>query len=237
MTTYLKHFYVDPITGEAFTDNRQTPNGKSHPAIPNLDVKYWLKTNDGVDFCLSVTNASFDSSAIKGVTVLTEAQWFDIVKGLFDKVKADKIKEVFDYVKQVKHMIIDDWWHSSEVTAAVGVKVVEAKFVLEQSDEATAMAGAPILAAEASTRKISIFDLAQRISFHNNNLMIAEAVVTGHRGFITDRIDAITFTPTIEGAQASFAEIAKHTASSDDSENSYNYVNSFNKILAQLGIG
>ncbi len=237
MTTYLKHFYVDPITGEAFTDNRQAPNGKTHPAIPSLDVKYWLKTNDGVDFCLSVTDASFDSSVIKGVTVLTETQWFDELKVEFDRAKDAKIKEVFDYVKEIKHMIIDDWWHSSEVTAAVGVKVVEAKFVLEQSDEATAMAGAPILAAEASTRKISIFDLAQRISFHNNNLMIAEAVVTGHRGFITDQIDAITFTPTIEGAQASLAEIAKHTASSNDPENPYDYAVSFNKILAQLGLG
>lgn len=237
MTTYLKHFYVDPVTGQAFEDNRPAPNGKTHPSIPELDVHFWFKNENGIDYCLSVTEAAFDSSVVNGVTVMAEADWFAAVESEFDKAKEAKVKEIFEYVKQVKAGIIDTWWHSSEITAAVGIKVTEAKFVLEQTDEAVAIAGAPILAAEANARQISIFNLAARIDAHNNQLIIAEAVVSGHRGFITDQVDAITFTATMEGSKASFAEIARFTSNSrSGDENAFNYVESFNEVLAQLGL-
>jgi hypothetical protein len=236
MTTYLKHFYVDPITGAAFEENRQAPNGKTHPAIPELDVQFWFTNENGVDYCLSVTESAFDSSVIQGVTVMSQADWFSAVEAEFVKSKAAKVKEIFDYVKTIKHDIIDSWWHSSEISAAVSVKVVEAKFVLEQTDEAVAIAGAPILAAESNARQISIFDLAARIDEHNNRLIIAEAVVSGHRGYITDQVDAVTFTATMEGSKASFAEVARFTANSNNSENAFNYVESFNEILEQLGL-
>jgi hypothetical protein len=234
--TYLMHFYVDPITGEAFEENRQAPNGKSHPNIPSLDVKYWFKNQNGVDYCLSVTDASFDSSVIKGVTVLTEEDWFEVIKVEFEKSKQAKIKEVFDYVIEIKHLIIDSWWHSSEIAAGVGIKVAEAKFVLEAPDEATAIAGAPILAAEAHTRKISITDLATRISMHSTKLGMLEAVISGHRGFITDQIDAIQFVATMEGSNQSFANISKFTGNDNSGEGVINYKESFKEVLAQYGV-
>lgn len=237
MTTYLKHFYVDPITGEAFIDDRQAPNGKAHPNVPSLDVHYWF-SNNGVDYCLSTTEASFDVNAVNGVTALTETQWFAAIEQEFNKAKEAKVKEVFDFVKEIKHGIVDSWWHSSEISAGVGVKVTEAKFVLSQTSEAAAIAGAPVLAAEANARQISIFDLAGRIDQHNNQLIMAEAVISGHRGFITDKIDAIAFVATFEGAKASFAEIAKFTRNSESAavEGVVNYAESFAAVLAQLGL-
>jgi hypothetical protein len=237
MTTYLKHFYVDPITGAAFEENRQAPNGKTHPAIPNLDVQYWFTNSTGVDYCLSVTETAFDPSSFEGVTVMSQADWFADVEVEFLKRREAKVKEIFDYVKTIKGEIIDGWWHSSEISAAISVKVVEAKFVLEQTDEAVAIAGAPILAAESNARQISIFDLAARIDEHNNRLIIAEAIVSGHRGFITDQVDAITFTSTMEGARESFAQIGNFTSNSNNtSEGTFNYVESFNGVLQQLGL-
>lgn len=236
MTTYLKHFYVDPITGEAFEENHQAPNGKTHPNIPALDVKYWLKTESNVDYCLSVTDASFDSSSIKGLTVLTQEAWFDILKSEFEKSKQAKIKEVFDYVIEIKHVIIDSWWHSSEIAAGVGIKVAEANFVLNSPDEATAMAGAPILAAEANARKISIIELATRISMHSTKLGMLEAVISGHRGFITDQIEKVEFIATMDGASESFSNIAKFTGNDNGGEGVINYKESFREVLAPFGI-
>lgn len=237
MTTYLKHFYVDPVTGQAFEDNRQAPNGKTHPAIPSLDVKFWFKNDVGVDYCMSITESAFDSSAVEGVTVMTEAEWLAAIEVEFNKSKEVKVKEIFDYVKEIKHGIIDTWWHSSEISAGVGVKVTEAKFVLSQTDEAAAITGAPILAAEANARQISIFDLATRIDYHNNQLIMAEAVISGHRGFITDQVDAIAFVSTLEGSMTSFREISKFTANSNDNqEDVVDYAKSFADVLAQLGL-
>lgn len=237
MTTFIKHYFVDPTTGEAFYDNRQAPNGKTHPAIEGLDVQYWLKDANDVDYCLSITDSAFDQSAIEGVTVIDEAEWFALVEAEFNKVKANKVKEVFDHVKTIKAKITDDWWHSSEISAGVGVKVTEATFVLSQTDEAAAIAGAPVLAAEAGARQISIFDLANRISTHNTVLINAEAVISGHRGFITDKIDAITFTATLDGSKASFAAVSAFTNNSDRMiEGGFNYVESFNTVLTELGL-
>ena len=43
MAKYIKHYYVDGDNlVEFFVDKNMGPNGKTHPRIDGLDVKFWF---------------------------------------------------------------------------------------------------------------------------------------------------------------------------------------------------
>jgi hypothetical protein len=55
MAKYIKHYYVDGENlVEFFTDKNMGPNGKTHPRIDGLDVKFWFVDSNGIDYCMSV---------------------------------------------------------------------------------------------------------------------------------------------------------------------------------------
>jgi hypothetical protein len=55
MAKYIKHYYVDGENlVEFFVDKNMGPNGKTHPRIDGLDVKFWFVDNNGIDYCMSV---------------------------------------------------------------------------------------------------------------------------------------------------------------------------------------
>ena len=55
MAKYIKHYYVDyGNLVEYFTDKNMGPNGKTHPRLDGLDVKFWFADDNGIDYCLSV---------------------------------------------------------------------------------------------------------------------------------------------------------------------------------------
>ena len=55
MAKYIKHYYVDGENlTEFFVDKNMGPNGKTHPRIEGLDVKFWFVDNNGIDYCLSI---------------------------------------------------------------------------------------------------------------------------------------------------------------------------------------
>jgi len=75
---YLKHYWVR--NGEYLTEPGQNGPLQSHPAIPGLEVRYWLTDDRGVDYCLST--APDDTLIIEvtpGLEVLTKADWDAIV--------------------------------------------------------------------------------------------------------------------------------------------------------------
>lgn len=221
---YLKHFYVDPVTGEAVTTSSLPQNGKTHPAVPGLDVKFWFSDN-GVDFCLSVTDED-DEVSLPGVSYLSESSWFDAAQAEFAKLQEARTHEVFVKTIGIKSNIVDAWWHPTEISAGVSMKVIQAKAAMEEDDDYGASLVAPIVALEAQTRNMSVKELAQRIIDNYESLVAAEAIISGHRGLLTDSIAAMVFDRTsIETAIESFNTL-----------NSFNTMSGFDTILSQLNM-
>lgn len=227
MPTYLKHYYVDPVTGEAFTGGGTGMNGKAHPNIPNLDVKFWFQDENGVDVCYSMTDVSVNTADFDGVSVLTKTNFFNEIETHYQKAKAVRMLEIHEVVKTLKHEVVDKWWHSSEISAAIAVKTNEAQAAVDAVDDATADAVAPYIALEAKTRKVSTKTLASRILSNSTSLMQAEAIISGHRGFLTDTLSqSILFDGTdIDTAMASFAALSE-----------FDVTQGFDTIRATLGV-
>jgi len=75
---YLKHYWVR--NGEYLTEPGQNGPLQSHPAIPGLEVRYWLTDDNGVDYCLStVTDNTLVTAVTPGLEVLSKAEWDAIV--------------------------------------------------------------------------------------------------------------------------------------------------------------
>ena len=75
---YLKHYWVR--NGEYLTEPGQNGPLQSHPAIPGLEVRYWLTDDDGVDYCLSTApDSTLITEVTPGIEVLSKADWDAIV--------------------------------------------------------------------------------------------------------------------------------------------------------------
>jgi hypothetical protein len=223
---YLKHFYVDPITGEAFENGGSGSNGKTHPAIPGLDVRFWFVDSNGVDYCLSTIDDETSIAGFNGVTELTETAFFDDVEFMFSVAKEKRMLDLYELVKGIKAKIVDIWWHPSEISAAVSVKVAEANLAVLAEDEEAAALVAPIIALEANARGMTVIELAQRILTNYQGLISSEAVVSGHRGYVSDLVSAIPFDRTdVPSALSSFGDLGN-----------FNITVGFDAVLAQLGI-
>jgi hypothetical protein len=85
---YLRHYYVDGIDRKTFLiDTNVGRDGKTHPNIRNLDVKFWTTDNQGIDYCLSIVN---DDDAIipndNGIEILSFESWSNRVESIFNKI-------------------------------------------------------------------------------------------------------------------------------------------------------
>lgn len=79
---YIKHYYVNDVTGEYMTTTNDAP-AKRHPTkeIPGLGVKFWSHDPDGIDVCVSeveadqitITDQEVDDKF--AVKVITEDQY------------------------------------------------------------------------------------------------------------------------------------------------------------------
>lgn len=78
MAKYLKHYYVDGENlSEFFTDKNMGPNGKTHPRVDGLDVKFWFVDDNGIDYCLSEVPDDTVVDEVAGMSVLTYQAWAD----------------------------------------------------------------------------------------------------------------------------------------------------------------
>jgi hypothetical protein len=85
---YLRHYYVDGIDKKTFLiDTNIGKDGKTHPNIRGLDVKYWTVDNNGIDYCLSVVD---DDDAIipvsTGIEILSFENWSNRVETIFNRL-------------------------------------------------------------------------------------------------------------------------------------------------------
>jgi hypothetical protein len=88
---YLRHYYVDGADKNKFLiDSNTGVNGKTHPVIRSLDVKYWTTDSAGIDYCLSIVD---DDDAIipmsNGIEILTFENWANRVEILFNRLIED----------------------------------------------------------------------------------------------------------------------------------------------------
>jgi hypothetical protein len=73
MAKYITHYYVDGENlVEFFTDKNMGSNGKTHPRIDGLDVKFWFVDSNGIDYCMSVVP---DETVITPVNGLGEGAY------------------------------------------------------------------------------------------------------------------------------------------------------------------
>jgi hypothetical protein len=89
MAKYLKHYYVDGSNlSEYFTDKNMGPNGKTHPRLVGLDVKFWFVDSNGIDYCLSELPDSTPVTETNGLFVLTYQDWANEAETHFNTLKA-----------------------------------------------------------------------------------------------------------------------------------------------------
>lgn len=88
MAKYLKHYYVDGSDLVTYLlDTNIGRDGKTHPRITGLDVKFWFHDNNGIDYCLSVVPDSTSITQTAGLEELTYADWVSDVQEKFTAQK------------------------------------------------------------------------------------------------------------------------------------------------------
>jgi hypothetical protein len=87
----------------------------------------------------------------------------DEIEVYFNKAREKRMLEIHDVVKELKHEVVDRWWHSSEISAAIATKTPEAIAAMAATDDAAADIAAPFIAIEAKTRGVTTKNLANRI--------------------------------------------------------------------------
>ena len=89
MAKYIKHYYVDGENlTEFFTDKNMGPNGKTHPRIDGLDVKFWFVDNNGIDYCMSVVPDETVIVAQNGLGEGTYELWASEIQGQYEAQRA-----------------------------------------------------------------------------------------------------------------------------------------------------
>jgi hypothetical protein len=89
MAKYIKHYYVDGENlVEFFTDKNMGFNGKTHPRIDGLDVKFWFVDNNGIDYCMSIVPDETEIVAQSGLGEGTYEQWSNEIRGQYEAQRA-----------------------------------------------------------------------------------------------------------------------------------------------------
>ena len=89
MAKYIKHYYVDGENlVEFFIDKNMGPNGKTHPRIDGLDVKFWFVDNNGIDYCMSVVPDETVITPVSGLGEGTYEQWASEISAQFELQKS-----------------------------------------------------------------------------------------------------------------------------------------------------
>ena len=223
---YTKHYFIDPVTNEVFDKGGMGPNGKAHPAIPNLNVIFGFVDDNGADYFISEVEPAVDVNLFPGVEVINFNTVVEITQVEFNKIRDKRIVELFDLVQECKKQVIDLWWHHSEITTSMTIKVEESKRAVQAASEEDARVVAPFVAMEADARKISVVSLAQKILSNYEGLIGSEAIITGHRGLLSDQMNEIPFVDnSIQTINDSF-----------DNIRNFDITEGFSPILVAVGL-
>ena len=88
MTKYIKHYYVDGADLTTFlTDTNTGTDGKTHPRLDGLDVKFWFVDSNGIDYCLSLVPDATTITPAAGLEEMAYAVWAADAAQQFDQQK------------------------------------------------------------------------------------------------------------------------------------------------------
>ena len=88
MTKYIKHYYVDGADLTTFlTDTNTGTDGKTHPRLDGLDVKFWFVDSNGIDYCLSLVPDTTTITPAAGLEEMAYAVWAADAAQQFDQQK------------------------------------------------------------------------------------------------------------------------------------------------------
>ena len=113
MAKYIKHYYVDAVTGQYLVDTNHTDNGKTHPDLVGLDVIFWFTDNNEIDYCLSTVPDSTTVPLIVGIEELTYQTFAADVSAHFSAKKSEIIsnsvylQELGKTAEEVAAFVID----------------------------------------------------------------------------------------------------------------------------------
>lgn len=113
MAKYIKHYYVDELTGQYLLDTNHTGNGKTHPDLAGLDVIFWFVDNNGIDYCISTVPDSTTVPSVSGIQELTYQNLVAEVSAQFDSRKSQIIansvylQELGKTAEEVAAFVID----------------------------------------------------------------------------------------------------------------------------------
>ena len=89
MAKYIKHYYVDGDNlVEFFVDKNMGPNGKTHPRIDGLDVKFWFVDGNGIDYCMSVVPDETIITPENGLGEGAYNVWASEIQGQYEAQRA-----------------------------------------------------------------------------------------------------------------------------------------------------
>ena len=89
MAKYIKHYYVDGDNlVEFFVDKNMGPNGKTHPRIDGLDVKFWFVDSNGIDYCMSVVPDETVITPVNGLGECAYNVWASEIQAQYEAQRA-----------------------------------------------------------------------------------------------------------------------------------------------------
>ena len=112
---YIKHYYVNDVTGEYMTTTNDAP-AKRHPVkeIPGLGVKFWSHDPDGIDVCVSEVEAdqiTITDQEVDGkfaVKTITEEQYNNFKNQMMTSrlksrsIEIEKISDIIEYQTEIQ---------------------------------------------------------------------------------------------------------------------------------------
>lgn len=113
MAKYIKHYYVDALTGQYLLDTNHTGNSKTHPDLAGLNVVFWFVDNNGIDYCISTVTDSTMVPSVTGVEELTYQNLVSDVSAQFNTTKSQIIansvylQELGKTAEEVAAFVID----------------------------------------------------------------------------------------------------------------------------------
>lgn len=89
MAKYIKHYYVDNADLTTFLTTTNTgTDGKTHPRIDGLDVKFWFVDTNSIDYCLSRIPDSTIITPVTGLEEMTYSDWANDAENQFNIQKS-----------------------------------------------------------------------------------------------------------------------------------------------------
>jgi hypothetical protein len=193
---YITYYLVDPITQCVIHPTWPAPNGRTHPSLPELDVKIQLTDANNWETVFATCSDTAEISQDSGIIEHTHQEIVSLIETHFDLIKQNLIKTVYQHAQTLRQDVLDGWYHSSEIAMGIAEKYKQAILALDAETDELADAAAPLLHSEATFRNIATKALAQKVVDSYEHTVSLEARLAGIRGRKVDQLLAITFDST-----------------------------------------